>query len=295
MVNLEWYRTFKAIYQYGNLTRAAEVLLISQPNVSLQLAALENYIGQKLFVRLPRRLVPTEYGKMLYTQIVESVENLERVESEFRKAALQRSRDIRIGSPLEYAHHILLDKIGQCDANVYLKFGIASELIEDMEKKNLDFVISTQYIEKPGMAYEPLEEEKFMLIAHTSLDTDAFDKYLSEENFAEAEKWLLDQKWISYDSKLSIIRRFWRDNFNKRPLIKPHYIIPDISIMIDAVRVGYGLAIVSDLFLQENNLPLDVKIIWEGKEETINQLWLAYNPLNVEEEKVKEIKKVLLI
>ena len=36
MVNLEWYRTFKAIYQNGTLTKAAQELLLSQPNVSVQ-------------------------------------------------------------------------------------------------------------------------------------------------------------------------------------------------------------------------------------------------------------------
>lgn len=295
MVNFEWYRTFKAIYQHGNLTRAAEALLVSQPSVSLQLASLENYIGHKLFIRKPRKLIPTEYGKMLYTQVIESVENLEKVETEFRKNALQRSRDIRLGSPIEYAQQILLPKIGQCDANMYLKFGVATELMDDLEKKDLDFVIATQYIEKLGIVYEPLEEEQFMLLAHSSLATTDFEQHIASNNLQEEEKWLLEQKWISYDNKLSIIRRFWRDNFNKRPLIKPHYIVPNISIMIDSVQLGYGIAIVSDLFIKEENLPENTKIIWKGKEETINQLWLAYNPLNVEEEKVREMKKALLI
>ncbi|MBU7570082.1 MAG: LysR family transcriptional regulator, partial [Flavobacterium sp.] len=43
MVNLEWYRTFKAVYKSGTLTGAAEVLFISQPGVSLHLSSLENY------------------------------------------------------------------------------------------------------------------------------------------------------------------------------------------------------------------------------------------------------------
>ena len=42
MVNLEWYRTFKAVYKTGTLTGAAEVLFISQPGVSLHLSSLES-------------------------------------------------------------------------------------------------------------------------------------------------------------------------------------------------------------------------------------------------------------
>ncbi|HCU46755.1 MAG TPA: LysR family transcriptional regulator, partial [Sphingobacterium sp.] len=47
MVNLEWCRTFKAIYKTGTLTGAAEILFISQPGVSLHLSSLETYVGNK--------------------------------------------------------------------------------------------------------------------------------------------------------------------------------------------------------------------------------------------------------
>lgn len=50
--NLEWYRTFKAIYEKGTLTAAAESLFISQPGVSLHLSSLESYMGVKLFDRV---------------------------------------------------------------------------------------------------------------------------------------------------------------------------------------------------------------------------------------------------
>lgn len=47
MVNLEWYRTFKGIFENGTLTKTAEALFTSQPGVSLHLNALESYIGKK--------------------------------------------------------------------------------------------------------------------------------------------------------------------------------------------------------------------------------------------------------
>ena len=80
MINFEWFRTFKAIYQTGTLTGAAHELLISQPNVSQHLASLEAYIRHPLFERQPRRMVPTDYGKLLYTEIIDAVEKLEKAE-----------------------------------------------------------------------------------------------------------------------------------------------------------------------------------------------------------------------
>ena len=63
MVNLEWYRTFKAVYKTGTLTSAAEELFISQPGVSLHLSSLENYVGYKLFDRTGRKMVPPKKEK----------------------------------------------------------------------------------------------------------------------------------------------------------------------------------------------------------------------------------------
>lgn len=293
MVNLEWYRTFKAIYQNGNLTRAAEELFISQPNVSIQLASLESYIGHKLFQRLPRKLVPTEYGKMLYTQVVESVENLERVEVEFRRSALQREENIRIGSPIEYANNVLLEKLNVCGINMNLKFGMAKELIEDLMNKNLDFVVATQKLEKDGLVYEPLIVEHFMIIAHSTYDTKELERHILDNNWGEAEKWLLAQRWIAYDSKLSVIRRFWRENFSKRPLIKPHFIIPDINMMMKAVSLNYGICISSDLLIGDYLTNQKMKIIWKGDKTACNQVWLAYNPLQVTEKQVENMKGLL--
>ena len=57
MVNLEWYRSFIAIYKMGTLTKAAESLYTSQPGISLHLNALESYTGKKLFERTSRRMI----------------------------------------------------------------------------------------------------------------------------------------------------------------------------------------------------------------------------------------------
>lgn len=294
MVNLEWYRTFKSIYQNGNLTRASEELLISQPNVSIQLAALESYIGQKLFLRLPRKLEPTEYGKMLYAQIVDSVENLERVEVEFRKSALSRLKHLRIGSPIEYASNILLNRLGECQQNITLQFGFPETLIDSLQNKNLDFVIATKKIDSNTIIYEPLIEENFMIIAHAGYDSREMERLINANDMNGVEEWLLNQKWISYDNKLSIIRRFWLENFGKRPLIKPQFIIPDINIMIKAVHLNYGITIASDLFVGESLTQQQLKILWKGNEKAKNQLWLAYNPLCVDETQIQEMREIVI-
>jgi DNA-binding transcriptional LysR family regulator len=45
MVNLEWYRSFVQVYRVGTVSKAAEMLHLTQPAVSQHIAAFEQFLG----------------------------------------------------------------------------------------------------------------------------------------------------------------------------------------------------------------------------------------------------------
>ena len=59
---------FLVAAKYLNFTRAANVLYISQPSLSKQIAILEEELGVALFERKPRSIVLTQAGKRLYDE-----------------------------------------------------------------------------------------------------------------------------------------------------------------------------------------------------------------------------------
>lgn len=67
-MDLENYRNFLAIVEHGNITAAANAVLIAQPALSKQLKAMEEYYGAKLLhtKRGSRQIVLTEAGRALY-------------------------------------------------------------------------------------------------------------------------------------------------------------------------------------------------------------------------------------
>ena len=75
MINFEWYRSSIEVYRVGTLSGAAQVLHLTQPAVSQHVAARESALGNSLFQRTPRRMVPTEAGQRLYTQIAGAMTN----------------------------------------------------------------------------------------------------------------------------------------------------------------------------------------------------------------------------
>ncbi len=64
-INLHQLRIFQAVAQQRSYSRAAEVLFLSQPGVSLQVKALERSIGLPLFEKVGRTLRLTEAGSEL--------------------------------------------------------------------------------------------------------------------------------------------------------------------------------------------------------------------------------------
>jgi DNA-binding transcriptional LysR family regulator len=287
MVNLEWYRTFKAVYQTGSLTAASKVLFISQPNVSQHLSALEAHVGKQLFERKPR-LVPTDYGKLFYTQIVESIEKLEEVETDFKVVCDKSLLPIlRIGTVKEFFQAVLVRYLDNVPASLMISFGLTKDLIPTLLKGEIDFVIATQKVEGKNLVYEAMVKEEFVIVGSSSIDTSAFNNFLKKKDWELVENWLLKQTWYAYSSDLAMIRRFWLNNFRKRPAIKPRFTIPDMHVILEAMDKSQGLTITADYLIKELLLENKLKLIWRGEVPMVNTLFLVYDQNKVTTEQIK--------
>lgn len=73
-----------AVYQTGNVTKAAEALFITQPAVTRAVQEIEKYYGTRLFDRINRRLYVTEAGKRFYAYALHMVDSFEQMERGMR-------------------------------------------------------------------------------------------------------------------------------------------------------------------------------------------------------------------
>lgn len=76
-------RYFLAVVREENILRASEVLHITQPSLSRQLAQLEEELGAKLFERGNRKITLTEAGILLRRRAEELVALADKTEKEF--------------------------------------------------------------------------------------------------------------------------------------------------------------------------------------------------------------------
>ncbi|ACO03598.1 MAG TPA: LysR family transcriptional regulator [Persephonella sp.] len=85
-------KIFKTVADTGSFSKAAQLLFLSQPTVTLQIKKIENYLGVTLFKRDKKSISLTEEGKILYSyasKIIEDYllmeENLSHIKENIRK------------------------------------------------------------------------------------------------------------------------------------------------------------------------------------------------------------------
>ncbi|MFD2528578.1 LysR family transcriptional regulator [Polaribacter marinaquae] len=277
MVSLEWYRTFKEIYENGTLTKASVALYASQPGVSVHLNALEAYVGKKLFERTSRKMIPTEDGKFLYEYIIESLTKLEVAEQHFKKTTQEKNPSLNIGMCSEMFQLILEPEIKKLSFDLVARFGAHTDLIKDLNNGILDLVITPKkQVEKKSLVeYIPFSKERIVLIAGNKTDTSVITNHINSKNYKKLEEELLKNLWYSSSNEMEHFRRFWFENFNKKPSFKPNYILPNITSIIRCLKNGNGLALVPDFLCEEQILKKEIKLVWKGKIKTENTLYFA--------------------
>jgi DNA-binding transcriptional LysR family regulator len=240
MINLEWLRTFSAIYECNSITEASKKLHMTQPGVSKHLTALESHIGKKLFERTTRKLAPTEYGKFLYAQINNPLQQLEKVEYYSGQRAKKSRSAITIGCTTDFFNTELIDKIYSFEMYIVTCFGSEKELIEALDADKIQLLVG---IKKHGVyehQFKYLKNETLELISSTDIAIPATIK----KNSKECIGWLQRQTWFAYDNDQADLKKFWEINFGTNPKIIPRYILPSYKAIIEVLKNNSGCSIV---------------------------------------------------
>ena len=142
MPSLELYRIFKIVADTGNLTKASEILFISQPAVTKHIHNLENELNLKLFERTKHGMVLTKDGENLYNQIKDSVNVLSSV-----KDSVDQITNINLGIHINFSNDFYRPLLNTLkEKNPGIEFTIGKSNTENMfsmlEKNEVDAYLS---------------------------------------------------------------------------------------------------------------------------------------------------------
>ncbi|WP_295229561.1 LysR family transcriptional regulator [uncultured Chryseobacterium sp.] len=292
MVNLEWYRTFKAVYKTGTMTGAADLLFISQPGVSLHLSSLEAYVGYKLFDRTGRKMVPTEKGKVLFNAIAEPLSKLEEVEKNFQKSTEKHTPTISVGMCFETFQTTLEQYVSSLPFNLIIRFGEYPEMLDQLDKGILDLIITPKRGVSLNIEHEAFSSEQMILVGGKETDAEDFHGVLKSKGIEYAEEWLKAQKWYGTTGDMEHLFQFWILNFGHKPDFRPNYIVPNLNSIIRCLKSGAGLSVVPDFLCKHEIENGEIKLVWEGDKKLENTLYFGCRKKNCYPDEIAHIKKL---
>lgn len=97
-INTEWYRIFLHAAEFSNLTKAAQMLHMTQPSVSYAIKQLEDGLGVKLFDRLPKGVRLTQDGEALLLHVRQAFDEFEAAERSMKQRLQMHEGILRIGA-----------------------------------------------------------------------------------------------------------------------------------------------------------------------------------------------------
>ncbi len=158
-ISYDYYRIFYYVAKYGNVSRAAKLLLGNQPNLTRAIKNLEAELGCPLFSRTNRGMKLTPEGEKLYSHVKTAVEHIEAGEAE-----ITASRDLQSGTVFIAASEValrclllpVLKKYRLMHPGIRLRISNHStpQAIEALKGGDADLAVVTT----PTISYASLEE-----------------------------------------------------------------------------------------------------------------------------------------
>jgi DNA-binding transcriptional LysR family regulator len=106
-MNLRRLQAFRAVFESGSVTAAAQRLHMTQPAVSRLIGDLEKELGLALFARQRQRLVPTEEGRSFFREAERALAAVDQVVDIARDIRTLQGAHLRVVTLISAAFGIL--------------------------------------------------------------------------------------------------------------------------------------------------------------------------------------------
>ena len=249
-VSFDLLRVFKTVAYYGNISKAANVLCVTQPSVTKSIQKLEKELNMHLFVREKKGMVLTDSGKTLYRYIIDSINTLDNVELIAKNINENDVGKLRIGAGESVTRTILKKTIIE-----YKKLhpGITIELVnlssEDLYnglrygRLDLIFINSTIII----------NENKYNCFKLIDIEDCFFttpEFYKKIENITNLKSILSESLIVqneSYDTRTFLNTICIKNNIQLKPTLE----MDRHGLLVEFVKAGLGIGFATKQYIKD--------------------------------------------
>lgn len=275
--NLNNYKVFYTVARTGNISKAADILFISQPAISKSISKLEEGLHVKLFDRTSKGVKLTDEGNILYGHIQNAFESINQGEEEIKRINDLGIGQLRIGVSTSLCKHILLDYLQNfIVANPHIKVIIdchsTVNTMKLLQDGKIDIGLICETTIPKGFVYQELTEIHDTFVATESYLNNLHLREHEEQSTAPENPWLfagnltsllpgesvleqnhnkddLSTKDILEKSNLMMleknnITRTHIDTYLEKENIRPNQIleINNLDLLLDFAAIGMGIA-----------------------------------------------------
>jgi len=160
-------KIFIQVYQTQNITRAAELLHMTQPAVTRAIQEIEHYYGVCLFERMGRGLSATESAREMYAHALHIVESVDIMEKGLRN--WDEFGILRVGASITIGSFLMPKLVAECSKeHPHLKLKVRIEsgasLLEQLCDNQLDVAFIEGGITGQQLRYETFSGDRLVLI-----------------------------------------------------------------------------------------------------------------------------------
>ncbi|MFD1035634.1 LysR family transcriptional regulator [Sphingomonas hankookensis] len=249
---------FIALFEEGSVTRAAQRLHVVQPAVSMQIARMERELGQKLFDRTPKSMVPTAAGRTLHRLVLPVVRNLSLAHEHMARLSGVVSGRVTMGMLASLATSLIPGMLtGFADdypeIEVAVVDGYSSTFIDLVNEGQLDFAVINRPSRKLGLIVDPLVEEQMVLVTGAADDE-------GEDEGAVSIKRLTDYKLVLPTRRHGLRTELERHLANRNVTLEPRLELDAIEGIVELVAGSDWATILPSLAIRRHLAPRRVHI-----------------------------------
>lgn len=243
-IDFELYRIFYTVANNGNITKAAEELMISQPAISKSIKNLEEQLGGQLFVRTKRGVILTDEGREFYNYIKQAIEFISSAENKFSELINLETGSVKIGISSTLTKNFLMPYLREFHKlypkiDIQIDTAISSELLQKLKNGLIDIVIFHVRDVDYG---KDIEITKCKEISDCFVVNDSYTDLLNREvSLSELNKYPL-----LLQDQHSNARRFL-DEYSKKygVTLKPNIELASYALVVEFAKIGLGIGYVT--------------------------------------------------
>ena len=264
--NFNLLAVFSAVMEQGSLSKAATQLGTNQSTISTSLSRLKKDVGQELFVRKGRGVVPTSYAQMLYQQVKAPIEQLNGVFSSMADFDPHSShRKFSLSSP-EHLQWMLLNHFGSLP-NPNLQLAVHDQdddddsIYEDLLSSKYDAMIDILVPEHPSIESVQLLESDVVVVCregHPRIQDKITQEQFLQEKHAVLERRRRKARSLEHYTSLDLSQR--EIVFRGRSLFSSMLLVSQ-SDYITALPISLALQFQTQLNLQLLKPPFEYQPI----------------------------------